>query len=68
MYYLEPYIKGYLLCIDDKRLDEWLDLDRFDFEKDKNNGENKTETESNTDRKITRNQKRKNEITCNVGA
>ena len=48
----------------DKRLDEWVDLDRFDLAKGELVKNARTESEINADnqKKITRNQKRKSDI------
>jgi hypothetical protein len=51
---------------DDKRLDEWVEIERFDFEKEKTQCDNKIDLDNSMERKLTRNQKRKNEITSNV--
>lgn len=53
----------------DKRLDEWIDLERFDLSKGELPKHSKIELEMSGDlseRKLTRHQKRKNEITNNV--
>jgi hypothetical protein len=53
----------------DKRLDEWIDLEKFDLEKGEQQKNVKTETDllrESTERKITRNQKRKNDIISGV--
>lgn len=52
----------------DKRLDEWVDLDRLDLIKGPLPKHSKNELETTNDlgeRKMTRNQKRKNDITSN---
>lgn len=53
----------------DKRLDEWISLDRFDMNKGELPKLSKIDleiTSDMTERKITRNQKRKNELTSSV--
>ncbi|CAF0853804.1 unnamed protein product [Brachionus calyciflorus] len=53
----------------DKRLDEWIDIERFDLSKGELPKHSKIELEISSDlseRKLTRHQKRKNEITNNV--
>ena len=53
----------------DKRLDEWIDLDRFDMAKGELSKNSKNEQENSNDvseRKLTRNQKRLQDITSNV--
>jgi hypothetical protein len=60
-------LKSLINLLDDKRLDEWISLDRFDLTKSEELKNHKNDPEfNNTERKLTRNQKRKNDISSNV--
>ena len=53
----------------DKRLDEWTDIDKFDLAKGELAKHSKIDFENTgelSERKLTRNQKRKNDITSTV--
>ncbi len=53
----------------DKRLDEWTDISKFDMTKGELTKHSKVDSENTNDlseRKLTRNQKRKNDINSNV--
>ena len=56
-------------CLADKRLDEWTDIEKFDLNKGELTKHSKIDSENTNDpseRKLTRNQKRKNDITSTV--
>lgn len=57
------------VCLADKRLDEWASLERFDLSKGELAKHSQNELENSkelSERKMTRNQKRKSESISNV--